>query len=97
MPKADETFYSLYDRARALESREKQYSAGSDKIPAGDQRKLVRKNKTVNPSQRPPSDNSQAYPCSGVAVISVEKQVILPGIALNTLKLLAGRAVTTML
>ncbi len=30
-PRPEETFYALYDRARALESREKQYSAGSDK------------------------------------------------------------------
>ena len=36
-------FYTLYDRARALESREKQYSSRSDRNPSGDQQKPVRK------------------------------------------------------
>ena len=40
-PKPDESFYALYDRARALESREKQYSAGSEKTTPSD-RPLVR-------------------------------------------------------
>ena len=33
-PKPEETFYDLYDRARLLESREKQYSAGNQRTHA---------------------------------------------------------------
>jgi len=36
-PKPEETFYDLYDRARALESREKQYSAGMQRAYGGEQ------------------------------------------------------------
>ena len=43
-PRPDETFYTLYDRARALEYREKQYSSILDRTPSGDhQQKPVKK------------------------------------------------------
>ena len=45
-PRRYETFYTLYDRARALESREKQYSSNLDRTPSGDhQQKPVRREK----------------------------------------------------
>ena len=43
-PRPDEMFYTLYDRARALESQEKQNSSNLDRIPHGDRQQMpVRK------------------------------------------------------
>ena len=46
-PRPDETFYTLYDRARALKSREKQYSSSSDRNLVEINRSLLERSRRV--------------------------------------------------